>query len=230
MIKITKDLKFGYADLMREVDRSQGFTLRDLVCICINSSIPMKVLNDILRCRYIEDYWKEINEKSFGNPSNIDYLELYWLGNKSSDDLQDCDFWGFHGVGKEGVISEDVEKYCNLTNKQKKEYREAYAVEFSKLYTIADLPIKIKNKLKVNCLGFKKNKSCAKTLDYTPSITLVGLLYAVFYELSFCGSPKERDAKLKDLAKRIENNFAKEKMLSHKQVKERILKSLNRKK
>jgi hypothetical protein len=233
MIKITKDLKFGYADLMKEVDKSQKFTLRDLICICVKSSIPMEILHDILRCRYIEDYWKEINKKPFDNHNNIDYLEVFWLGEKSSGDFedQDRDFWGFRGVGKEGVISKDVIKYCKFTKEQKKTYRESYALEFSKLHTLSDLPLKIKDKLEIcNYLNIK-SQSGVKIIDYAPSITLVELLHAVFYELSFYGSPEERDQELNDLRARIEdivkNNV---KMFSHKQAKERILKNINRKK
>ena len=52
-IKITKDMKFGFFDLMEYVDTECEFTLRDVICACMDSDIPIEVLEAILQCPYI---------------------------------------------------------------------------------------------------------------------------------------------------------------------------------
>ena len=64
-IKITKDLKIDFDDLMLRVDFSHEFTLRDVLRACVHSEIPIEILQAMLRCNYIEDYWKEAESKDF---------------------------------------------------------------------------------------------------------------------------------------------------------------------
>jgi len=77
-IIITKDLKFGFEDLMLVVNFETEFTLRDILRASMNSSIPMEVLCQILRCSYLPDYWDEAESKPFDNKGDVEYLELYW--------------------------------------------------------------------------------------------------------------------------------------------------------
>lgn len=205
-IKITKDLKFNYDDLMRKVDVSQEFTLRDIINACINSSIPFKTLSRILRCNYLKDYIKEVNSKPFENERNIDYLEVYWWGSKQTDDgkRDDGNIWSFHGIGKKGDVPEDVLKYGKLSKKEKEDYRSAMAIEFDPLYYLADLPIKIGKKLHITDYDVKCCKDWDSNVDFQPSITLIELLHAIFWELSFCGSPEQRDSQMKELNRRVD--------------------------
>ena len=205
-IKITSDLKFGYADLMKVVDFSQEFTLKDVISICNNSKIPLDVLSNILNCNVL-DYIEELKKNNADEDkiNDMDYLELYWWGTKHTWEgvREDSSMWGFHGVGKLGHISEDVLKYCKLTKKQKLEYREKYAVEFTPVYKLANYVIKISKNMHVTDYDCMPRTLDDLSIDLIPSITLIDLLYAIFYEISFCGSPSQRDGKMSELQKMV---------------------------
>jgi len=211
-IKITKDLKFNYWDLMKIVDVSQEFTLRDVLRACVNSSIPMDVLCQILQCSYIVDYWDEAESKPFTgltDDRDMEYLELYWGGSKQTYDKKRCDSggWSFHGMGREGYVPEDMAKYGKWKKGEKKHYRQAMAIEFSPMYTLADYPIRICKKIYIEDEDLPiraRIKMKDSGIDYQPTITLMELLYAIFWELSFCGSPKDRDGKMNDLKSRMD--------------------------
>lgn len=237
-VKITKDLRFGFEDLTKTVDTSCEFTLRDVLTVCINSLISTDILSDILRCNYIDRYFEEMNSQPFKRGGNVDYLEVYWWGGKHIYDGQreDDSGWCFHGIGKLGHIPKDVLKYGKLSAKEKKEYRQAIAIEFSPMYTLADYKIKIGKKLIVTDYDVDvKKKDINSEIDFQPSITLIELLYAIFWELSFCGSPKQRDDKMDNLQKQIKE-FKKAKKqgklnkiyVSHEQVKKDILKKIKK--
>lgn len=199
-IKITKDLKFGYEDLIKEIDVSQEFTLRDVLIACMNSKIPIETLSLLLHCSYIRDYITEASSKDFTDEYDLDYLEVYWWGTEElkvrPKGIKECgSMWCFHGIGKLGYIPDDILQYSELTEKEKKEYRQPMAIEFSSMYKLADYPIKIRQTM--NITNYNKDPQDADTIiDFQPSITLIELLYAIFYELSFCGSPEQRDKKI----------------------------------
>jgi len=237
-IKITKDYQLEYSDLMKEVDVSQEFTLRDILRSCYNGHTNLLTLSDVLRCPYIFDYWDEANSKPFENNGEIDYLEVYWWGTKQTCEgvREDGNMWSFHGIGKLGYVPDDVLKYGKLTKKEKKNYRQAMAVEFSPMYTLADLPIRISKKIHITDYDVepKSKKDIDKEIDFQPSIKLIELLYAIFWELSFAGSPKQRDKKINSLKKQVDEikKASKEGRLDeitipHEQVKKRILEKIN---
>jgi hypothetical protein len=208
-IIINKDLKFDYKDLMSNVDVSIPFTLKDIFSICENSKIPIDVLGKMLNCHYvldlIEESKLEYNKNQDDDYSNIEYLELYFLGDQDIYDGNRTDFshWAFHGVGIKGKIGEDVLKCCKLSDSEKIEYREKYAIELTPVYKLIDYKIYINNKMIIN------ENIDQKIIDFRPSITLIELLFSIFYELSFCGSPKDRDMqteKLMNVIKDFDNN------------------------
>lgn len=207
-IKITKDLKFDYRDLMGQVDTSHEFTLRDIMAICMNSKIPLKILMPLLRCPYVLDYYNETESKPFENDRDVEYLELYWWGTKYTYDgvREDGNTWAFHGMGRKGYVPEDVLKYGKLTKEEKKNFRQAMAIEFTPMYALADLPIRVCKKMHItdyDDYDADPKKDVDSGVDFQPSITLMELLYAIFYELSFCGSPKQRDEKIEGLNNQV---------------------------
>lgn len=200
-IKITKDLKFDYKDLMEEVDLSQEFTLGDVINACMASKIPVESLMKILRCDYTE-FWQEMDTKPFRPEGNIEYLEVYWEGFVDEYDgkVSSSNMWAFHGLGKKGVLPKDIPlKMLKLNKEEKKNYRERYAVEFSPMYELAGYLIKVNDKMTIWDHRAKTCKTMLKTIDFAPSITLMELLYAIFWELSFCGSIAGREKKRGEL-------------------------------
>jgi len=210
-IIIKKDLKFDYMDLMSNVDPSSIFTLEDIFAICENSKIPMDILCKILKCRHIPEIIEEsklIKEKDISDKeySDIEYLELYFNGDRGEydDKRLDMSSWGFHGVGIKGIVPEDVLKHCNLSDIEKSEYIEKYAIEFTPTYKLIKYNIKIKDSMFITDISKIDDNNSFKTIDFQPSISLITLLFSIFWELSFCGSPKDRDIRRNELNTQIE--------------------------
>jgi len=217
LLKINKNLRFNYTDLMEVIDPNHKFTLKDVLRACVSSKIPMNILKSILQCDYIEDYWKELNSKKFKNDGDIEYLQLSWVS--SIDEFQGVvdsgHSWEFSGIGKEGVIPQDI--VDNFPKKEiermkKENYTQSYAIEFTPIYKLAGLPIQIKNSINVeDWRGIREAKNKKKfydkmntALDVQPSITLIEVLYWILWELSFCGSPEQRDEKKEDITSRVD--------------------------
>ena len=212
LVKITPDLDISFFDLMCQVDTSQEFTLRDVLRAAVKSThIPIEVMQEILQCRNILSYYNEAESKPFevGNNSdgNIDYLELYLLGDASKDkDSPNGTYyssqWSFHGVGKLGVVpDEDVRP---LEPELKAEFRESYGIELSPLYQLTDYKIKIRNEIMITDWREKDFSKQLKKIDFKPSITLIEVLYWVLWELSFFGSPEKRDEENQELKRRVD--------------------------
>ena len=190
---------FDYSDLMLEVDMDQEFTLRDVLKASVNSIIPIETLGQILRCKWIKEYYDEAESRPFEDEGQIEYLELQF-----NNDLEDSEdgsagnlWWHFHGIGKEGVISDD------MPEENKKDYpadfRQPYAIELSPLYNLADYKIKVSNDVMIARWGNDQHSS--DSMDFTPSIKLIDLLYSVFWELSWFGNPQKRNEQADELKK-----------------------------
>jgi len=217
LLKINKNLKFGYADLMEVIDPDHKFTLRDVLKACVSSKIPMDILKSILQCDYIEDYWKELNSKKFKNDGEIEYLQLSWIS--SIDEFEGVvgsgHAWDFSGIGKEGDIPQDLIDNCpkkEIERMKRENYTQSYAIEFTPVYELAGLPIKITNSINIeDWRGVNEAKNKTKfynnmntKLDVQPSITLIEVLYWIFWELSFVGSPERRDEQINILNERVD--------------------------
>ena len=205
-VKITKDLDIDYADLMLEVDASQSFTLRDVIRATVSSTkIPVDIMSQILRCRYISEYWKEIESKPFEDKGDIAYLELYYSMDCVEGDNGVIDYgssWGFHGCGKVGVVPSDMKEFCRKDYEWPKDYQVSYAIELSPLYELADYEIKIRNSITMEDVD--KDLASKETIEdheypFRPSITVLEVLYWVVWELSFFGSAEERDEIKEDI-------------------------------
>lgn len=219
-IEITKDLRFGFEDLMTRVDLSCEFTLRDILTICINSKINVDHLMSMLHCNYVELYEEMVSKPSDftekdekdEKDENLECLELYWDGGiyEWEGKVEGSQQWSFHGLGKKGVIPTYDTPYHleNLTEEEKINYRTNWAIEFEPMYKIADYPIRISNEMIINDSRKDLKDQYAK-IDFAPSITLIELLYWIFWELSFCGDIKGRNDKkieLNDTIKKYEED------------------------
>jgi hypothetical protein len=158
------------------------------------------------------------SKKSSKKDSEVEYLELYLEATCDKDG--DSIGWGFHGMGYKGKISKDIRFLAKeWDDKKKKEYRENYAIEFTPIYKLASLPIKMRPYIQVTDYN---DASKQEIINLTPSITLIELLEAVFQELSTVGNPKQRDAQLKDIREKVKK-IKKSKPMSHEKVKKDLL-------
>jgi hypothetical protein len=231
-IKITNKLNIQFSDLMRPVDFSVPFTLKDVLRAAVSSThIPVEVMASILRCYNLADFWKDACKKpykpakAFEDDGGIEYLELAWFGSRDTykGQISQSSSWIFGGVGKKGIIPKDlIENKIQIDDPEN--YRTHFAVELTPISELKNLPIKIccemqftdedKRDALVDSARRKKGpfKWPKRETDPSliivplmPTITLIELLYNVLWELSFFGSPEERDATKEDLSKRVED-------------------------
>ncbi len=136
---------------------------------------------------YIDDMKRSVENKK--EEEEIEYLEVSrgaerWDFNNSIDI-----FLGFHGIGKKdehGITS--------------------YAVEFTPLNELKDLPLKINNHFELGetVTPPQGRAYYKKHVEGDVDITLYELISAVLDEISFCGTPEMRDGKLKEIVGRAE--------------------------
>jgi hypothetical protein len=197
---------------MTDVDIDSEFTMRDIIAICDNSKVPIEILSHIVQCPWlqemIDESKKDNPEKDDDDPERMEYLELYWIGDKDTYEgkVSTGHQWAFHGMGLAGVIPSDVKQHSSEEEVQKlidEEWRQAYAIEFSPVNTLMDYVIKIRREMHITDWD-KKGDDMGNVVDFCPSITLIEVLYSVFWELSFMGSPKDRDQKTEEIKEAYE--------------------------
>ncbi|MFA5312796.1 MAG: hypothetical protein WC375_05655 [Methanomassiliicoccales archaeon] len=200
-VKLYANLKIQLSDLMKIVDCMVEPTLRDILSIIKNSDIPMETWGCLLRCNYIQEYIDEVEKHLFKNDGEIEYLELYW-GASKCDEYKDGDgsWWGFHGVGKLGVIPQDLID-SGFDKDLGEDFRQGYAIEMSPLYSLSEYPIKIAREI---CITNFDNGCKDNVVQVRPSITVLEFFYYVLWELSYFGSPSERNAQAAELASRVQ--------------------------
>ena len=241
-IKITPDLEFDYKDLMERVDTTHLFTLMDVFHVCMNSKIPPEILTEILQCDY-QAFCEEAESRPFEEEGDIEYLELSYSGEINSEG-SDATGWQFDGVGREGFVPKDIMESCP-NEIIPPGWRQHYAIELSPLYKLSGYQIKIARKISIEdwkgmeerAKGRKKTKEdydgLTKEIGIQPSITLIELLYNVFWELSFFGSPDGRDEKKDEINQTMEEyDKAKAdgtlKLLSTEEVEKSVLEHLKK--
>lgn len=208
-IKISSALQFEFKDLFCNVDMDSDFTLRDVLNISINSQIPLAILEDILHCGSIQELWEEAYSQPFADKGDIEYLELKYGVSRHTYKKRICDSsgWSFYGVGKKGVIPKDLTEN-GVAVEDPENYRQGHAIEFSPMYELADYPIHFDRAISFE--NYDVKKLVLDDIPVRPQITLAELLYAVFWELTFCGDIQDREDKLAELKGTIES-FEKEK-------------------
>ena len=203
-IKITKDMKFELYNLMSYVDAEHEFTLRDVLCACKNSIVPMSLLEELLQCPYIEDYYNEMDKGEKDNDRAMKYLELGYTI-EHDDDPSVSQGWSFYGMGEEGDIPQDIIDHYSEEEVQKMRdegFAQSYAVEFTPIYDLADYVIKIGNKIHITDWQDLDDK---RVIKGQPLIRLIDVLYEIFWELSSLGGPEDRDEKKEKLRQRLDS-------------------------
>lgn len=150
----------------------------------------------------IGNYCKEIiNEgllkKDKDYDTNIHYLELYWSAEEVCGKLEMPDFMSFHGVGsKETNLTSELTPGINT-----KSELDNYAIEMTPTYELVKCEVIVNETF--NIIEFEDSE--VKTL-YSSflSPTLFQIMYGIFWELSFFGSPQEKDNKAKELEEIVE--------------------------
>jgi hypothetical protein len=145
-------------------------TLRDIMLV-LNANL--EIFNVVLG-NWCKEYVTEALSEPADSPRikdyNLECLELYWVFNQSSDDTSGYQMPGFQGVGVE-VDGQRID----------------YAIEFIPSYCLLNVPVKLK---KTAALYDDDDYKCELP---NPIYTLGHILMGIIWELSFTGSPENRD-------------------------------------
>lgn len=187
--------------LMENVKLDENVTLRDIFLILQRD---MGVYTCIIN-NWVDDIVEEGLSGKKSEPTEddyeIDFLELYW--NMTAEIGKDPEFDGFtfpefHGWGTWPESS---------FNNQPEEYKGGIGVEFTPSYDLIDLPLKLRDNAQLNVNKDYYHDKEPKIYK-NPEYSLLHILYAIIWELSFFGCPKIRCEKSKhifDVSEQIKN-------------------------
>lgn len=176
---------------------------------------------ELFHCNHMWDYWKAVeNTTGTNDDDDIEWLELSFYieaeddhnfgkrkNKKTKRAFRTGTYWNFGGIGKEGTAGDDIKPYLIEKGIDVETYRENFGLSLTPSFDIADLPIKIREKILVTDWEKKWKKTGkvpSKDLNFRPSIDLFTLIYEVFNELSFHGNERDKG----EMSNKLENMVA----------------------
>lgn len=218
-------------------DLESGIILKDIFLL-LNSNLD--IFDSIIGnwCKEIVTEGLTGQEKPYTgeyNQDEIEYLELYWAFDYDDGDYKDGEscFSGYHrpsfnGMGfeqKEDKLFESGEVECP------KDKRTSWAVEMRPTNELINYPVKLGSKVEVYEENHTKKEYMSKLAEYNgATFTLGNILEGIIWELSFFGSPENRNKATEELHQRIEEyKEGNVELKSSEEVFENIKKKLNEK-
>jgi hypothetical protein len=164
-------------------------TLRDLFNIMdSNVDLWMKMTGNGLLPDYMEEF-HAINQSS--GDLGFSYIELYWI-----TDLGDYEKCGIDtmeiSIGISGIDSSKKVDENGIPNK--------YGLDFLELSDIIDIPIRLNDKFEI----YDNNDYEDPIINAKKQFTVIEVFWAIIWELTFYGTPKERNATREELIVRSE--------------------------
>src|SRR5574337_566406 len=152
----------------------EGVVLKDIMLLVKDWT---DILSPLLTAS--PDWLKEIVNEGLNKPfknegDKVEYLELSWEAEvrKYKGEPQTFEQWlSFNGIGK----------------------NTKYAIDFSPVNTLSELPVKLKNTIKIEDARERVYPQPV-LIEAEKVFKLSDILYGIFWELSFLGSPTDRDA------------------------------------
>lgn len=192
------DPTFLYLHMPCELD--DDVTLRDVLVILKND---MEMYSILLR-NWVDELVEEGLAESVNKSNNLDYLELYWAFEKTTykgaTEFSGHFFPQFHGWGTWDDPAAGGGKG-------------GIAIEFTPVNELADVPLRLREGVEIthNNLDAKWSTLAELATQEDPAVviqacpySLFHILYGIVWELSFCGSPKDRDIRAKELRDTVE--------------------------
>lgn len=170
---------------LRDICRiEEGTTLLDIMKIVEANEVLTMILREYSWCWDIEEFHAQVNEPMRTNPEDEDnggeepmtHLEIYWhvVFNKQDFSI-DAEF---HGVGPT----------CN------------YSVSYSPMYDIADYPVMLNTKFQVRFTPQDEEK----VFEGEREFTLLDVLDAIYWDISFVGGPADNAEFLEEMRSRAD--------------------------
>jgi len=234
-VRLHPDYVMHVLDFMTPVEIAEGFTLGDL-CRLIDKFDEMNIelFSDLIQCP-LSVFFEECLRPEHGEQepaSDLHYIRFYWeceYDQLSETEWPPATSLGLYvdGIGKiweeyrpKDEAYEDGKAYSDYNR---------YGISLTPLYALRDLPLRVDPVMKVR-QSLPPEGSEESLLIPAPEVTLLQLIHALFWEVSFHGPPKKRDAfraELERRVKRIENG--EEKLIPFEEVKKDLEKKFGKK-
>lgn len=189
-ILLNKDYKMRLQDLMSPIEIADDFTLGDL-CLIITQfdELDLEDFSKIIQWP-IAGFLIECLDLEKEACSDLHYLRLTWQysyekgetpwGSMRLEVDAIGEIWDDYQPG--GQFYEEGKDYSNCNH---------WGISFSPLYEMKNLPIRIEPKM----LLYRELEYPMTEENYfpAPDVTLLDLIYSLFWEFSFYGGPEQRD-------------------------------------
>jgi hypothetical protein len=190
-----------YNHLSKYVKIEEGVTLEDLFALVSDES---DILNAVFRNCWIKEYideWMHLCSMNYQSPiheyseDGLEFLELYHIADMQDGYLHIPEYPAFHGLGWE--LKTDHDSW-------KKGTRIPWAIEFSPIDELLHLPLKINEEFTIykDTLDSDWSKDNQVLFTAKKKMTLQDVIGGVFWEIPFCGGPKEKNESREELDKR----------------------------
>jgi hypothetical protein len=203
-LALTKEYTFHFADLMSPIDIAEDFTVGDLCTLLQNlPTADSKTLSHVVQCPLILFIDECLNPEHTARATDLHYIRLTWEC-VYSDKEQFGDRWTHLGLNVDAIgdVWEDY-RPGGQCYKEGEDYSECnrWGISFSKMYELRELPIRLNPIMEV-----RKEFTTAESVSLSsPPLTLLDLIYAFFWEMSFFGTPDKRDERLAEMQGQMED-------------------------
>jgi hypothetical protein len=207
---ISRDVSDNFVCLLgKTVKIEPGFTLDHLFALVSGDhEVYNIIMQDCFITPFIEE-WRRIKptyvppEYKY-DPDGIEYLNLYWHAEMQDGFLEGVDRPDFGGTGWE--LKEDkFEEWDKDSPTRKKGTRISWGIDFSSLQNLLHLPIVADDKMEIreDMMFWKKEDGPEIKILLTckKKYTLKDIIEGVFWELSFYGTPEEKEEQCEKITK-----------------------------
>lgn len=156
--------------------------------ISLNKDLIEKIYHSCLGGYSLTPFMFEIEDIP-DRKNNLDYVEICWSCDKYDDEFNISS--SFHGIGSKDNGEE-----------------ETYAIEFTPLNNLKNLPLRLNTNLSYFVLPKGKGKKAKDVYLGDRYFTLYDVLYAILFEITFNGDPKNRNSRLAELEDIAEESSA----------------------
>lgn len=198
---------------------AEGTTLQDIFNTVDSYKLLKIIISQYSWCRDIDAFHaqaKEIHE-DYEEEDKIDYLEIYHhVETNQSDEkikhpgglrerIRTVDFECcpcFHGIGP--APEKDVDEYGNPNPANRGNKTQQYSVSYSPMWKLANLPVKINENFDVYSKWVPGTKyKSEKIMSSSRDFSLLEVLDAIYWDISFMGGPEENAAFMEDMDEKI---------------------------
>jgi len=204
------------ACIMHPIELAEDFTLGDLFKFTSKSELLTEFIKCYSWCNSIDEFHKQALLPNDASELEIWHLEIY--RDMSVYVNGHIDFNAeFHGIGE---LSNTEKEYYDKHPEIKRPNHTNYSVSCSRMNHLAHLPLHLNEELTISNYDSSKSRY-GKLIDsskYKTTYTLLDVLDAVYWDISFYGGPEQADEFKEEMESRVAEILEKEKVAHLKNI------------